>query len=733
MRRRRRLFGALLIAVALVIMTLPVSEADAATSASDFVMEGSTLVKYRGTDTAVSVPDTVEVIGESAFEDNTAVEQVALPNSVEKIEAYAFWGCDNLTSVTLGKGMSEVGDYAFANCKGLKQMVLPSNIVSVGVQAFADCVNMTDITIPAETLLIHDTAFDGCAKLVIHCETGTPADVFARDFYVRQKEMAEYEDVPGYRPGDDSQEDVVIPNPEPPVIPEPPAEPSAVEETLGSTSIVGNSAFVFMNPGSMAVKEPVSEPEQGTVPGTGSLPTGIGNLAEAVGNLFSVGPVEKLPKYTVVDGRIVADQAFYRSELLEEVTLPGGIEEIGQFSFARSTLAKITIPEGVTDIGYGAFYHCDGLKQVELPDSVMNVEPRAFDYTAWLKDFYASGEEFLITGGVLVAYAGNDSVVSVPGGVRVIAAEVFAGHGEIESVRLPDSLLVIGEAAFENCTGLRQVHLGESVRSIKDRAFRGCVKLEVLKLPVSVEEAGLLAFGSAEVLYGGKEPERTFEASATRLSNEENRGLEAETVGAGVTVSGSEPSGARLEGASRSYTLTVEVLEESPEMEAAWERLSDRKRPEKLTVYSLLLCDSSQIPLTKLGRCGLTVILPVPESLLGQELGLVTLDRNGQLEQLGVERVMMEGTECFRFRTTQLSLLGLYGEGPVSGDKALREVSVNFGSMSAPPSGGGFAFTMAKCMTGAALLVTGSAVFLSGGFGGRAGRRRRPGEERAVE
>lgn len=718
----------MLIAVALVIMTLPVSEADAATSASDFVMEGSTLVKYRGTDAVVSVPDTVEVIGENAFEDNTAVEQIVLPDSVKTIEAHAFWGCDNLASVTLGNGMTEVGDYAFADCKGLRQMVLPANIVSIGVQAFGDCVNMTDITIPAETFLIHDTAFDGCARLVIHCEEGTPADVFARDFYERQKEMAEYEDIPGYLPGDDSQEDDAVVIPEPVVTP----EPSGEEKTLGSTSIVGNSAFVFMNPGSMAVREPVSEPTQEPAAGAGGLSSAVGGLAEAIGNIVSVGPVEKLPKYTIVDGRIVADQAFYRGEFPEEVTLPEGIEEIGQFSFARSNLSGIRIPEGVTDIGYGAFYHCDDLSRVVLPDSVMNVEPRAFEYTAWLENFQESGEDFLISGGVLVAYAGSDAVVSVPGGVRVVAAEVFAGHGEIESVRLPDSLLVIGEAAFEGCTGLRQVHLGEGVQQIKDRAFRGCTRLEVLKLPASVEEAGLLAFGEAEVLYGGKEPDLTFETSATRLSNEEYRGLKPESAGSGVTVSGPGPSRARLEGAARSYTLTVEVLEESPEMKAAWDRLSDRELPEGLTVYGLRLSDSSQVPLTKLGRCGLTVVLPVPEALLGQELGLVTLDRNGQLEQLGVERVMMDGTECFRFRTTQLSQLGLYGTGSVSGDTALREVSVDFGSMSAPPFEDGYALLLAKRMTGAALLFTGLVVIFSGGFGRKIRRRREPGIGQAV-
>ena len=147
MKRKRRLFGILLMITALIIMQLPVAEADAASSASDFKMEGNKLVKYRGTEKNVSVPDTVEVIGEDAFAGNTEIELVVLPGSVKKIEAYAFWGCEKLDNVVLGKGLTEVGDYVFTNCKGLKKISIPSNIRNIGIKALADCVNLTDITI----------------------------------------------------------------------------------------------------------------------------------------------------------------------------------------------------------------------------------------------------------------------------------------------------------------------------------------------------------------------------------------------------------------------------------------------------------------------------------------------------------------------------------------------------------------------------------------------------------
>ena len=119
--------------------------------------------------------------------------------------------------------------------------------------------------------------------------------------------------------------------------------------------------------------------------------------------------------------------------------------------------------------------------------------------------------------------------------------------------------------------------------------------------------------------------------------------------------------------------------------------------------------------MTKLGRSGLNVVLPLPESLSGQELKLVTLDRNGQLEALGVERVMLEGTECFRFRTTHLSLIGVYGVGPSNSE--IREVNVSMNSLSAGPGSEKESINpvvLLKFIIGAAVLIMGLGLSLMG-------------------
>lgn len=686
MKRKKRIWGVLMIAAALIIMQLPVSEADAATSASDFKIEGSTLVKYRGKDKNVSIPDTVEVIGRGAFEDDVNVELVVLPNSVKRIEPYAFWGCDNLDTVVLGMGMTEVEDYAFAGCRGLVQMSIPSQVKAIGIQAFAGCVNLKDVSIPPETASIHETAFDGCYRLIIHCDRGSAAEAYAEAFYERKKEMPEYEDVPDYDSPDSEQAGVTPPAEKAPAGQDTPPEQETSPEqdmgnVLGTTQVVGNRAFFIVSGKQLNAR------------GKGQEADGLDSQDFPVIDVTEYDWDGAIPKYAITDDGVVADQAYYKSMALESVFLPVGIREIGQFSYARSSVEAIVMADGVERIGYGAFYHCDGLQSVTIPETVMCVEPKAFSHSLWVDEFLDGGGfggfsgDFLIEGNVLVAYRGDAAVVTIPEGVRVIAGEAFLGHEEITGVSLPNSLLVIGEGAFEGCGGLERIIFGEKVREIKDRAFYG-TDVKEISLPASVKALGLLAFGNAEIAYEGEEPERSYETSATRLSNVSYRVYENENNGdaqaPGVAVVGMEGAVAFLEGADRSYTLTVRQAEDVGSLKRACLRSAHVKLPDDVPVYDLTLTDDSGIPLSKLGQQALTVAFPVPESLSGQNLKLLTLDRNGQLEALAAERVLLDGVESFCFQTNHLSLFGLVGTGAAE-DEEFLELHVDMDSFSAPP------------------------------------------------
>ena len=480
---KRKFFGAILIITALIVMLLPATEADAESSASNFTIKSGKLIKYNGTQATVSVPTTVTSIGEGAFENNTTVEKIILPDSVKQIDAYAFWGCENLRTVTLGKGLTVIEDFVFMNCTGLETMTIPSNVHSIGTQAFAGCTRFEDITIPPQVTDIREDAFDGDYLLNIHCETGSYADKYAQEFYERQKEMTVYDntnsgdetDKPktpskdGVYSGADIENNQSDKNDTYEEIP---------GTVLGTTKVVGNQAVVLMQS------------------------AGIDTQDSSMQGPDSEGETENPAK--------IAERSHYRDEKFTRENLQQGVKEIGQFAYARSGLINISLPDGLETIDYAAFYHCDNLTAVEIPESVTSVAPKAFAHTAWVDNFLSGAGEntdFLISGGVLVAYRGDAEEVTVPEGVRVIAGEAFADHDEIRKVILPVSLQNIDERAFAGCNPEKVEYHGDAMdedvvqKSVSIQAFGAATpSVADRKFPFTWIAAAVMLIGGCVVI-----------------------------------------------------------------------------------------------------------------------------------------------------------------------------------------------------------------------------------------
>ena len=425
MNHKKRMAVIALAVTALILTHLPVSEADAAASASDFQTQGSTLVKYRGTEERVTIPDTVEVVGESAFENNQKVQFVVIPKSVKRLDAYVFWGCNNLEEVVLGKGLTAVDEYSFAGCTGLKQITIPENVQSIDAQAFAGCINLTDIYIPATVTGIAEDAFLNCDNVTIHADEGSVAAQFSQKLAEQKNRDPLVTAAPVQTPTAVSRPDTqATTEPVSTTTPAPVATP-VPGNVLGSTIVVGNHALVMVHPGEEKVQQGYTEPEAGQETGEEQDIT-----AETENG--------KIPEWM-----------YYRNQSVSAVTIPEGTTEIGRFAFSRSSLRTVTIPEGVTVIDYAAFYHCDNLDNVILPDTVNTVGAKAFTHTGWLDDFEENSmDDFLISGDILVAYKGNLPEVVIPDGVRVIAEEAFRNHTELKKVHLPASVTDIGNDAF---------------------------------------------------------------------------------------------------------------------------------------------------------------------------------------------------------------------------------------------------------------------------------------------
>ncbi len=212
--------------------------------------------------------------------------------------------------------------------------------------------------------------------------------------------------------------------------------------------------------------------------------------------------------------------AYYVSSLTK-VTLPEGLETIGDNAFASAPgLSEINLPSTLKSIGERAFMNCN-IDNFTIPAGVEYIGANAFNetYMAVRKANEVrarGGDPFIVIGGELVKYAGDDTVVTVPDGVRGIATDAFSPYGgDVTSITLPDSVEYIAEEGFSDLSALATVNFGSGLKEIGDAAFSGCDSLNNVVLPEGLKKIGDNAFagcssldsisfpGTLETLYPG--------------------------------------------------------------------------------------------------------------------------------------------------------------------------------------------------------------------------------------
>jgi hypothetical protein len=108
---------------------------------------GTTLTRYLGDETFVSIPDTYTSIGEEAFADNETVTSVEIPSSVTSIAYNAFKNCTALTSIVIPDSVEKVGPGAFEGCTALESVSIGKGVRSWGSGVFANCDSLASVSI----------------------------------------------------------------------------------------------------------------------------------------------------------------------------------------------------------------------------------------------------------------------------------------------------------------------------------------------------------------------------------------------------------------------------------------------------------------------------------------------------------------------------------------------------------------------------------------------------------
>ena len=153
--------------------------------------------------------------------------------------------------------------------------------------------------------------------------------------------------------------------------------------------------------------------------------------------------------YTVTT---IGYEAFFYCESLVSVTLPNTITKIGESAFYQClTLTKLTVPNSVTSIGASAFKNCSTLNSVTIGDNVLTIGARAFENCYSLKS------------------------VTIPNSVISIGGYAFDACHDLVSITIGSGVTVIGTGAFD-CTNstnrLRDIYIyAEQVPTTGNNVF----------------------------------------------------------------------------------------------------------------------------------------------------------------------------------------------------------------------------------------------------------------------
>ena len=122
-----------------------------------------TSIAYQGLQNSrfvnVILPDTIQVIYDSAFEGCTNLETINLPDSITDISYFAFDGCKSLKSISLPNGLEVIKRGAFTGCESLASVRIPNTVKSIELCAFGKCKSLSNVTIPDSVTSIEDGAF----------------------------------------------------------------------------------------------------------------------------------------------------------------------------------------------------------------------------------------------------------------------------------------------------------------------------------------------------------------------------------------------------------------------------------------------------------------------------------------------------------------------------------------------------------------------------------------------
>ena len=559
--------------------------------------------------TSIEIPASVTSIGSYVFSGCSSLTSIEIPNSVTSIGSAAFSGCSELTNITIpfvgatndgtsnthfgyifGSGSytdkngdvptslktviitggTSIGRSAFSNCTSLTSIIIPNSITSIGEYAFENCSSLTSIEIPASVTNIGSAAFRGCSSLEnITVDANNTnyksvnGNLYSKDGktliqYARGRKAIEFdipnsvESIGGYTfYGCSSLTNIVIPNSVTSIGEYTFYGCSSLTSVTIPNSVTSIGSYAFYNCRALTIYCEAKSSQSGWESRWNFRDTyGYGDrycpvVLDCLNNDKANGYV-----YTLVDGiryalkeetAIVVAQptSIATAKIPSNISYKGGTYEVTSIGdsafFWCESLTSIEIPNSVTSIGDNAFAGCSELTKVNYLGTIDQWYEKGYGYyfcdskyDLYINDSLITELNFAtVTEISYLAFQNCTSLTSVVIGdsvTRIVAEAfygctnlktvMFAGNsklGSIEpsafacctsltSIEIPNSVTSIGDNVFYECTSLTSVTIGNGVISIGDNVFGGCTSLTSATIGNSVTSIGACAFNDCSSL-----------------------------------------------------------------------------------------------------------------------------------------------------------------------------------------------------------------------------------------
>ncbi|MBP3494611.1 MAG: leucine-rich repeat domain-containing protein [Clostridia bacterium] len=384
-------------------------------------------------------------IEEGAFENCKVLESIELIN-VEKIGKESFNGCDELSHVVI-KNAKSIGQKAFEGCKKLITVNIThqneTTPLTIGEDAFARCTLLRDVAI--KQLIMYPE------NISIFKDSNRIKTLYLKNFAFTIPEKYTYDERNNHlailfgaskgRTNNYILESLTI----------------ELCDTIGSQFLFGFKSVKNVKIGKLEV------PEIGSFAFAGCM------------RLEKLETNEKITK--------VGESAFYDSGLLSfdasRVTeiMPSAFESCRDLRTVKMSKAG-----ECKSIGVKAFFNCESLEEIVIPQQIDEIREKAFEGCTSLKSVTFSDEAKLVKIDKSAFFACNSlEKIIIPEGTEHIGERAFEACDSLVQVVIPKSVTRVDDLAFAD-SGLKVFNLAETITTVGFNILKGCNKLEELTI-----------------------------------------------------------------------------------------------------------------------------------------------------------------------------------------------------------------------------------------------------------